>query len=119
MRSSPPAATTAAVRPTVTCDDLDAERYRQGHSDGLTWAREYATPDELRYVVENFHPSRGGYFDNPHWRGFVAGAEEVREAGLRCTNGDRPEPADVPLRAVPVLRKPAAAECAGASGGRR
>ncbi len=85
MRSSRP--TSAAARPKVTCEGQGAERYRQGHSDGLVWARDYATPDELRYVVENFHPSRGGYFDNPHWRGFIAGAEEVLSAGLRCSNG--------------------------------
>ncbi len=87
MRSSQPTPVTAAARPKGTCDDQEAERYRQGHSDGFVWACDYATPDELRYVVENFHPSRGGYFDNPHWRGFIAGAEEVLGAGLRSSNG--------------------------------
>ena len=87
MRSSQPTPVTAAARPKGTCDDQEAERYRQGHSDGFVWACDYATPDELRYVVENFHPSRGGYFDNPHWRGFIAGAEEVLGDGLRSSNG--------------------------------
>ena len=87
MRSSRPATATAAARPQVTGEDQEAERYRQGHSDGLVWARDYATPDELAYVVENFHPSRGGSFDTPHWRGFIAGAEEVLSAGLRGTSG--------------------------------
>jgi len=84
MRSSPPTSATAAARLNVTCDDQEAERYRQGRSNGIVWACDYATPDELRYVVENFHPGRGVYFDDPHWRGFVAGAEEVLEAVLRC-----------------------------------
>jgi glutamate synthase (NADPH/NADH) small chain len=78
-----------------------AEEYRIGRGDGIAWARDYATADELRALVENFEPGRGGHFDsghslcdftsdkeqrnavsvphddNPHWRGFVAGAEEI------------------------------------------
>jgi hypothetical protein len=101
MRSNQSAPATAAARPKVTRDDPEAERYSQGRSAGLVWARDYATPEELRYVVENFHPSRGGYFDNPHWRGFIAGAEEVLDDGLRCSNGRRqgphtPHPTSVP-----------------------
>ena len=93
-----------AARLNATVDDQEAEEYRRGRGDGIAWARDYATADELRDVVENFEPGRGDAFDrdhslaqftsdkeqtraarvrhedSPHWRGFVAGAEEVLDA---------------------------------------
>ena len=56
-------------------DELQAEQYRMGYGDGIVWAGEYATADELRQLVEN--SERGPHDDSPHWRGFLAGAEEV------------------------------------------
>ncbi len=58
----------------------EAEEYRRGREDGIVWACDYATTGELRDLVENFEPGKGGDFDNPHWRGFVAGVEEVLDA---------------------------------------
>ena len=65
----------------------EAEEYRRGREDGSAWAREYATADELRDLVQNFEPGAGSAFDNPHWRGFVAAAEEVLNAGSSSQNG--------------------------------
>ena len=56
-------------------DDRQAEEYRKGYGDGIVWAGEYATADELRQLVEK--SERGPHDDSPHWRGFLAGAEEV------------------------------------------
>jgi hypothetical protein len=85
----------------IASGDHEAEEYRRGRGDGIAWAREYATANELRDLVENFEPGRGGdidmdhspcdltsdkeqmnavsvsQYDSPHWRGFVAGAEDV------------------------------------------
>jgi hypothetical protein len=106
IRSSSPASATAAARGSATARDPAAEEYRRGRGDGIVWARDYATADELRDLVDNFEPGRGGRFDiehslceftsdrrhastisvthhdNPFWRGFAAGAEEVLDAGL-------------------------------------
>jgi hypothetical protein len=82
--SGSPAAAAVAARRSATAggqgpgahqDDQDASQ--RGRGDGIVWASDYATADELRDLVENFKPGRCGDFDNPHWRGFVAGAEEV------------------------------------------
>jgi hypothetical protein len=75
-----PVSATAAARVKAMARGQEDEEYRRGHGDGIVWARDYATADELRDLVENFPPSLGGYFDNPHWRGFIAGAEEVLDA---------------------------------------
>jgi hypothetical protein len=72
-----PASATVAAGPTGLIDGQQNEEYRRGHGDGLVWARDYATTAELRCLVENFHLGRGGAFDSPHWRGFIAGAGEV------------------------------------------
>ncbi len=57
--------------------DDQAEAYRRGREEGFVWACEFATPDELRNLVENsYKPGRSEDVD-PHWRGFVAGAEEA------------------------------------------
>lgn len=85
-------------------DEREAKERQRGRGDGIAWARDYATAAELRDVVENFEPGRGGDFDGDHslcdfasdkertktvsvphcddgfWRGFVAGAEEVMDA---------------------------------------
>ena len=74
---SGPASATVAAWLNATADDQEADEYQRGRGDGIVWASDYATADELRDLVENFKPGRGGDFDNPHWRGFVAGAEEV------------------------------------------
>jgi hypothetical protein len=104
MRSNPPMPATVTASLKVTADDQEAERYRKGHGDGIVWAREYATCDELRDLVENFEPGQGDdfdsghslcdfandqehlkavsvpHYDDPFWRGFLAGAEEVMAA---------------------------------------
>jgi hypothetical protein len=82
-------------------DDQDSGAYQRGLRDGRVWAHDYATPDELRGLVENFEPGLSADFardhsvsrfingkehkdttsvphsDSPFWRGFAAGAEEV------------------------------------------
>jgi hypothetical protein len=78
--SSSPASATVAASLNATAADLEAEEYRKGRGEGIVWACEYATSDELRDLVEKYERGRGGDFDNPHWRGFVAGAEEVLDA---------------------------------------
>ena len=106
------AAVTARLNATV--DDQVAEEYRRGRGDGIAWARDYATADELCDLVENFEPGRGDdldmdhslcdftsdkehmnavsvpHYDSPHWRGFVAGAEEVLDAAGPLLNGPVP-----------------------------
>jgi hypothetical protein len=101
---SPPTAA-AAARPSATVDDRQAEEFRRGHGDGMVWASDYATADELRALVANFEPGRSGDFDTDHslcnfstdkhqtdavtlphhdnqyWQGFAAGAEEILDAG--------------------------------------
>jgi post-segregation antitoxin (ccd killing protein) len=93
-----------AARLRATMDEEEAEEEVEGRSDGIAWAREYATARELRELVEDFEPGRGGDFgdghslldfsgakhgevvisvgheDNAYWRGFVDGAEEVYRA---------------------------------------
>jgi hypothetical protein len=93
--------TRRVARQDATVDDRDSGAYQRGQRDGMVWARDYATPDELRGLVENFEPGRSADFDtnhsvikfmngkehkdvtsvphsdSPFWRGFVAGAEEV------------------------------------------
>jgi hypothetical protein len=54
-----------------------AEEYRKGRGCGIMWARDYATIAELRWLVEDFNPARGGAYDSSYWRGYIAGAEEV------------------------------------------
>jgi hypothetical protein len=98
-----------AVRLSGTVEDQDPESYQRGHRDGMVWASEYATADELRGLVQNFEQGRGDDFhashslydfmngrehedaagvpnySNPFWRGFAAGAEEVLdEQGPPC-----------------------------------
>jgi hypothetical protein len=82
-----PASATAAARLNATADGQKAGEYQRGRAEGIVWACDYATDDELRDLVENFEPGRGGDFDNPHWRGFVAGAEEVLDTVSPLRNG--------------------------------
>ncbi len=56
-------------------DERQAEEYRQGYGDGIVWAGEYATVDELRQLVEV--SVRDPHDASAHWRGFLAGAEDV------------------------------------------
>jgi hypothetical protein len=75
--------------------------YQRGRTEGTMWAREYATHDELRDLVDGFEPGRSAPFatdhslngfmngdegnsaahvphdDTSYWRGFAAGAREV------------------------------------------
>lgn len=93
--------TSKAARQTAAIDEQDFGAYQRGREDGMVWARDYATSDELRGLVENFEPGRSADFhsshsvskfmngkehkaassvphsDSPFWRGFIAGAEEV------------------------------------------
>ena len=90
-----------AAGPSGTVVDQDSESYERGRRDGMVWAGEYATADELRGLVEDFELGRNGGFGtshslhsfmngkkhedatsapdygNPFWQGFAAGAEEV------------------------------------------
>jgi hypothetical protein len=90
-----------AVWLSVTVEDQDPESYERGRRDGMVWASEYATADELRGLVEDFDQRRGAEFhaghslynfmngkehkgatgvpnySDPFWCGFAAGAEEV------------------------------------------
>ena len=72
----------AAARLTASIENQEAEAFRRGHDEGITWAIEYATADELRDLVENYEPGRD-HLDDPHWRGFVAGAEEAMDGAAR------------------------------------
>ena len=91
--------------------EQQAEEYQKGRREGHVWARDYATADELRALVKNFEPGQSGDFDtghslcdftsdkenknaasvphddNPHWRGFIAGAEEVLDAHVDSDPG--------------------------------
>jgi hypothetical protein len=93
--------TRKAGRPDAAVDDQDLADYQIGVKDGRVWAHDYATPEELGGLVENFEPGRSADFDrnhsvsrfmngkehkdatsvphsdSPFWRGFAAGAEEV------------------------------------------
>jgi hypothetical protein len=71
---------TVAAGPDVTAGDQGTQEYQKGRGDGIIWACDYATAAELRDLVGGYEPGRGGYFDNPHWRGFAAGAQEVLDA---------------------------------------
>lgn len=92
-----------AARLDTTADDQDNEAYARGRREGMAWAFEYATPEELNDLVKFFEPGRSAEFDanhsvshymngknhtdltsvshcdNPFWRGFAAGAQEVRD----------------------------------------
>jgi len=92
-----------AARLDATADDRGGEAYARGRRDGMAWALEYATPAELSYLVEHFEPGRSAdfgaghsvshflngrshldvasvpHYDNPFWRGFAAGAQEVQD----------------------------------------
>lgn len=85
-------------------EEQEAAESRRGYRDGIAWASEYATADELRDIVAQAHraPSsaldtghslhdfvndkhEGGAdrmpcLDSPYWRGFVAGAEGVLDS---------------------------------------
>jgi hypothetical protein len=64
---------------TTELNAIDADEYLRGHADGFAWAREYATADELRNIARKFEP---GHSADPYWRGFAAGAEEIRDERL-------------------------------------
>ena len=76
---------------------------REGYDDGVKWAREYATLDELRDMLA-WEPGGGAVFERPHsivgfistksgdnvvdvrppegnpyWRGFIDGVTEVHK----------------------------------------
>jgi hypothetical protein len=100
----------------ATTDDHKAEEYRRGREDGIAWARDYATADQLRDLVANFEPGRDGdvvdmvdhslcdftsdkehvsavsvpHYDSPHWRGFAAGVEEILDTSGPLLNGPVP-----------------------------
>lgn len=80
VHSSSRVSAPAAARLNAMAGDQETEEYRRGREDGIVWACDYATAAELREFVEDFEPGRGGAFDSLHWRGFVAGAEEVLAA---------------------------------------
>jgi post-segregation antitoxin (ccd killing protein) len=92
-----------AARLRDTLDEEEAEQGREGHQDGVAWARRYATATELRWIARDFEPGRGGdiqegtlleFFSDKegrhmvslhpelgaYWLGFIEGAGEVLEA---------------------------------------
>ena len=96
-----------AARLNDTIDDEENdEQWDDGRDDGVAWAQMYATAAELRSIVTDFEPGRGGDFENhsicrfmgdktgdnvfsvghnddeagPYWSAFIAGAREVLEA---------------------------------------
>jgi len=106
---APPVARTrshncAAPDDGATFEPTRDEEYQRGREDGIAWACSYATADELRDLVERSrfsarpdfdrdHSLRNfvvsdedadvvgvSHHDSPHWRGFVAGAEEVLDS---------------------------------------
>jgi len=81
-RPSPPAAATVPARPPATAGAQQAEDYRRGREEGTTWARDFATVDELRGYVASFEPgrNRNGDIGNEYWRGFLAAAQEELDA---------------------------------------
>ncbi len=83
-----------------TIDEEDRGMRQEGYNDGVAWAREYATADELQYVAQDFDPDRDrfdgdhsivafvaardgenvisvGAEPGPYWDGFADGAREV------------------------------------------
>lgn len=52
-------------------EDIEAEEFHRGYGEGLSWAREYATAEELSAYVRVDGDARA--FE----RGFRAGCEEV------------------------------------------
>ena len=57
--------------------------------DGIVWAAEYATADELRQLVDDAEP--GPHGDSLRTRGFRAGAEEVLASEHGCRRRLRPD----------------------------
>jgi hypothetical protein len=84
IRSSLPTAATLPARPPATADAQQAEHYRRGHEEGTTWARDFATVDELRGFVADFEPGEDGGVGDQYWRGFFAAAQEVLDAFSRA-----------------------------------
>ncbi len=111
IHSSSPVSAAAAGRLNTTADDEEDEAYRRGRRDGIVWAADYATANELRGLVASFEPGRVSDvdinhslrdlmgdkehmnvfsvpdYDDPFWRGFVAGAEEALDAASPLLNG--------------------------------
>ena len=74
------AAVSEAIEVKVARDDDCADEYEHGVVDGREWAEAFAPTSELREIVGDLSGE-----GDPHWRGFVAGTEEVlaeREAVL-------------------------------------
>ena len=57
--------------------NVDNQAYRRGREEGFVWACEFATPDELRNLVEDSFGRDRRRDANPYWYGFVAGATEA------------------------------------------
>lgn len=98
-------AVAARLRGTVT--EEDAVLRQEGYEDGISWAREWATASELRFIATDWEPGRGGDLQlgqgcdslvefsgekaggngfgiraeegDPYWDGFINGAGEVLE----------------------------------------
>lgn len=93
--------TNRAARLNDTPDDQDNEAQARGRREGMAWALDYATLEELPDLVGNLEPGRSPefdanhsvsrfinrkshraassvpHYDNPFWRGFAARAQEV------------------------------------------
>ncbi len=68
---------TVPARPAATVEAQQADDYRRGREEGTTWARDFATVDELRDFVASFELGNDGEFGNRYWVGFFAAAQEV------------------------------------------
>lgn len=83
IRSRRPATATVLARPAATVDAQQAEEYRRGREEGTTWARAFATTDELRGFVASYEALPDGEFANQYWRGFFDAAQEILNAASR------------------------------------
>ena len=95
---------TVAKRLNDTISEDEAKRYQKGLADGSEWAGEFATADQLRWIVQDSQAGSGGPFDaghslcafmstqenanivsvdheadDPYWQGFIDGSGEVLE----------------------------------------
>jgi len=78
-----------AARLNATIAEEDQERLREGHADGVKWAREYATAAELRFVAEDVEPGRGSEItgaDLPTLIAFMADKEGENVISARPTD---------------------------------
>jgi hypothetical protein len=94
-----------AERLRSTIAEEDRRKYEEGRADGIEWAREYATANELEHMasydftggdfedhsVVDFMSTKESFtvtsvrpdIDDEYWTGFIAGAQQVWDAVWR------------------------------------